>query len=218
MWAWNLLYFRPDRFQPSPNKSAEWNGGAYLVEGAGHCGACNTPKSFLGGDKTEHALRGTPVQGWFAPNITNDDRQGLGKWSITDIVAYLATGHNRVTAATGPMGEVVSFSTSNLSEADLKAIATYLKDTPGSPETSPKATASGPAIAAGGAIYRDVCSACHGLDGKGIPELVPSLPESQSLRSDDATTILRVWYCAARAVLRRRRNPPLLRCPPTAGS
>jgi mono/diheme cytochrome c family protein len=199
MAAWNLLYFHPGPLQPSPNKSSEWNRGAYLVQGLGHCGACHTPKSSLGGDKTEHALRGSPVQGWFAPNITNDSHQGLGTWSIEDIVAYLATGHNRVTAATGPMGEVVSFSTSNMSEADLKAIATYLKDEPGSREVSPKPTTSGSAIAAGGAIYRDVCSACHGLDGKGVPELVPSLAQSPSLRSDDVTTILRVVLRGARS-------------------
>src|SRR5215813_13438388 len=101
--------------------------------------------------------------------------------------------NNRVTAATGPMGEVVSFSTSNISEADLKAIATYQKDTPGSSAAPPKPTTSGPAVAAGGAIYRDVCSACHGLDGKGVPELVvPSLAEAPSLRSDDVTTLVRV--------------------------
>jgi mono/diheme cytochrome c family protein len=201
MAAWNELYFRPGPFQLSPNKSPEWNRGAYLVEGLGHCGACHTPKSFLGGDKTERALRGSPVQGWFAPNITNDSHQGLGTWSIADIVAYLATGHNRVTAATGPMSEVVSFSTSNMSEADLMAIATYLKDAPGSPEASPspKPTPSSPAIVAGGAIYRDVCSACHGLEGKGIPELVPSLAESPSLHSDDVTTILRVVLRGARS-------------------
>jgi mono/diheme cytochrome c family protein len=199
MWAWNELYFRPDRFQPSPHKSPEWNRGAYLVEGAGHCGACHTPKSFLGGDKTERALQGSPVQGWFAPNITNDDRQGLGSWSIADIVAYLETGHNRITAATGPMGEVITASTSNMSEPDLKAIATYLKDAPGSSNPSPKPTTSGPSIAAGGAIYRDVCSACHGLDGKGVPELVPSLAESSSLRADDVATILRVVLRGARS-------------------
>jgi mono/diheme cytochrome c family protein len=199
MWAWKLLYFRPERFQPSPNKSPESNRGAYLVEGLAHCGACHTPKSFLGGDKTERALQGSPVQGWFAPNITNDDRQGLGTWSIADIVAYLATGHNRVTAATGPMGEVVSFSTSNMSEFDLKAIATYLKDTSSSRGASPKPTTSGPNITAGGAIYRDLCSACHGLDGKGVPELIPSLAESPSLRSENAATILRVVLRGARS-------------------
>jgi len=79
------------------------------------------------------------------------------------------------------MGEVVSFSTSNISEADLKAIATYQKDTPGSSAAPPKPTTSGPAVAAGGAIYRDVCSACHGLDGKGVPELVRSLARSPVL-------------------------------------
>jgi len=98
------------------------------------------------------------------------------------------------------MGEVVSFSTSNISEADLKAIATYQKDTPGSSAAPPKPTTSGPAVAAGGAIYRDVCSACHGLDGKGVPELVvPSLAEAPSLRSDDVTTLVRVVLRGARS-------------------
>ncbi len=95
---------------PSPirNSRPEWNRGAFLVEGPGHCGACHTPKSFLGGDKTSEYLRGSNLQGWFAPDITNDDRRGLGHWSADDIVAYLKTGHNRITAATGPMAEEIT--------------------------------------------------------------------------------------------------------------
>src|SRR5262249_40394793 len=130
MIPWNALFFTPGAFQPVAGKSAEWNRGAYLVEGLGHCGMCHTPKNILGGDKSGERLQGYALQGWFAPDITNDSRRGLGSWSIDDIVEYLKTGHNRSSAATGLMSETVGLSTSHMKDADLKAIATYLKDQP----------------------------------------------------------------------------------------
>jgi mono/diheme cytochrome c family protein len=84
--GWNALFFTPGTFQPNPHKSAEWNRGAYLAEGLTHCGMCHTPKNFLGGDKTDESLNGYALQGWFAPNITNDARRGLGGWSVDEIV------------------------------------------------------------------------------------------------------------------------------------
>jgi mono/diheme cytochrome c family protein len=200
MAGWNLLYFKSGTYKAFPSKSPEWNRGAYLVEGPGHCGACHTPKSLLGGGKTSRALEGSPLQGWFAPNITNDNWLGLGTWSIADVVEYLSTGHNRITAATGPMGEVVTFSTSKMVDADLNAIATYLKDRPGSAGDSHQAVASGPAIAAGSAIYRDVCSGCHAIDGKGVTNLIPSLADSSAVRASDTSTTLRVVLRGARSV------------------
>lgn len=110
MWAWDTLYFRKGLFKPDKSKSAAWNRGAYLVEGPGHCGACHTPKTWLGGDKTSEALRGYAIQGWFAPDITNNGKSGLGRWSVDDIVTYLKTAHNRITATMGPMTEVVELS------------------------------------------------------------------------------------------------------------
>src|SRR5689334_16234841 len=82
MRAWDKLYFTEGEFKPDPQKSPEWNRGAYLVLGPGHCAACHTPKTTLGGDKTSESFRGSPVQGWFAPNITNDERTGIGRWSV----------------------------------------------------------------------------------------------------------------------------------------
>lgn len=199
MIAWNLLYFRPGVFRPAPDKSPEWNRGAYLVEGPGHCGACHTPKSSLGGDRSSQALQGSPVQGWFAPEITGNARLGIGSWSVDDVVSYLATGRNRVSSATGPMAEVVGHSTSRMSEADLRAIATYLKDAPGSSSASPKTDAQA-LQGAGAAIYRDVCSACHAPDGKGVAGLIPSLAESPSLRADDPSSILRIVLRGTRTV------------------
>src|SRR5260221_14498941 len=101
--AWDWLFFTAGRFEPAAGKSAEWNRGAYLVEGPGHCGVCHTAKNSLGGDKTSHALQGGVLQGWFAPKLTGDPHSGLGGWSVEDVVEYLKTGHNRITPATVPM-------------------------------------------------------------------------------------------------------------------
>src|SRR5580693_241650 len=110
--AWDRLFFRPGEFQPDAGKSAEWNRGAYLTEGLGHCGLCHTPKNELGGDERDRAMQGYALQGWFAADLTNDRRRGLGSWSVDDIAAYLKTGVNKFAAATGLMAETVGDSTS----------------------------------------------------------------------------------------------------------
>jgi mono/diheme cytochrome c family protein len=201
MTVWNSLYFRSGEFEPDPAKSAEWNRGAYLVEGLGHCGACHTPKTTLGGDDNAHALQGYALQGWFAPNITNDNERGLGGWSIGDIVSYLKTGHNPATASTGIMAEEISLSSSQMADADLTAIATFLKSLPGQTGSPPAPlSASDPAMVAGGAIFADECSACHGADGKGVPYLFPSLGGSPNVRSTDPASLIRVLLEGARSV------------------
>ena len=201
MAGWNALYFKSGEFKPDAAKSAEWNCGAYLVEGLGHCGACHTPKTRLGGDDLAHALQGYALQGWFAPNITNDNDRGLGGWSVSDIVAYLKTGHNPATASTGIMAEEISLSSSHMTDADLKAIATYLKDLPGQASSPPApVSASDPTMVAGTAIYSDECSACHGADGKGVAYLFPSLASSSNVRSADPASLIRVLLEGARSV------------------
>jgi len=87
MPLWNWLFFKKGDYAPDPTKSPEWNRGAYLVLGPGHCGACHTPKNFLGGDETSRALDGDQLQGWFAPNITGDRVIGIGGWSVEDIAS-----------------------------------------------------------------------------------------------------------------------------------
>ena len=200
MRVWNALYFREGDFEPDAKQSADWNRGAYLVDGPGHCGACHTPKTFLGGDKTDQYLKGAYLQGWSAPDITNNARLGLGGWSNDDLVSYLKSGHNRVTAATGPTGEVVTLSTAHMSDPDLNAIATYLKSLPGKTSAGTPLPANDPAMIVGSAIYRDQCSACHGLDGKGVAELFPSIADSSMVRSDDPTTSIRIVLRGARSV------------------
>jgi mono/diheme cytochrome c family protein len=175
MAAWNKLYFTPGEFHPNPDHSDEWNRGAYLVEGLMHCGAFHTPKSLAGGDKTSEALQGYTLQGWFAPDLTGDPRRGVGSWSLDDITTYLKTGHNRFAAAAGPMAEVVAKSSSKLSDADLHAVASRLKDQPVAKEASARPADSSQTMKLGAAIYVDECSACHTPSGAGIQRLFPAL-------------------------------------------
>lgn len=203
MRIWDALYFKQGEFEPDPSKPAEWNRGAFLVDGPGHCGACHTPKTFLGGDRTNLYLQGSYLQGWSAPDITNDKRTGLGNWSAQDIASYLKTGHNGITAATGPMAEAVSLSTSHMTDEDTKAIATYLKSLPGREDGDTPLPAGSATMIAGNAIYRDQCSACHGIEGKGIAKLFPAVASSSMVKSDDPTTVIRIVLRGARSVATR---------------
>jgi len=200
MLGWDWMFFTPGEYKPDPGQPADWNRGRYLVEGPGHCTSCHTNKNFLGADKSSGYLRGYLVQGWFAPDLTNDERTGLGRWSIDELIAYLKTGHNSTSTATGPMAEEIGHSSSRWNNDDLKAVAVYLKSLPGQKENPEKVWASDPAMVAGQAIYRDECSACHMIDGKGVPKLFPSLAEAPSVRSDDPTSLIRIILRGARSV------------------
>ena len=201
MAGWNLLNFSPKAFSPDAGKSAEWNRGAYLVNGAGHCGTCHTPKSLTGADKGGEFLRGGTLQGWFAPSLTNDGHKGIGAWSSDDIVAYLKTGANRFDIASGPMAEAVSQSTSRWSEADLQAVATYLKDMKDEAAPAPQAVAADdPAMMRGKAIYVDRCAACHVSSGQGQPSLFPTLAKAPLVNSTDPSSLIRVVLAGSQAV------------------
>jgi mono/diheme cytochrome c family protein len=200
MRVWNALYFTEGEFQPDPHQSPAWNRGAYLVQGPGHCTSCHTPKSLLGGDKAGESLRGFNLQGWFAPDITGDTSQGLGQWTEADITGYLKTGHNRFTAATGPMAEEIINSTSQYNDSDLSAMATYLKSLPQRQDQAAPAKAEPSVITAGQAIYRDQCSACHGIDGRGVAMLFPSLAQSSLAHASDPSSAIRIVLRGGRSV------------------
>jgi mono/diheme cytochrome c family protein len=201
MMVWNWLNFTPGRFVADPHQSAEWNRGAYLVQGPGHCGACHTPKTALGGDKTDAPLAGATLQGWFAPNITANQHNGIGRWSKDDLVQYLKTGTNNVTLASGPMAEAVTHSTSQMKDADVAAIATYLLGTgQGQADKPAPLAADNPTMKAGAAIYKDACAACHQDNGQGNAQLFPRLAGSSIVQSDDSTTLGRVVLEGSRAI------------------
>jgi mono/diheme cytochrome c family protein len=200
MMFWDWLYYRPGEWRPHEDRSAAWNRGAYIVQGPGHCAACHTPKTFLGGDERSRELQGYSLEGWFAPDLTDNAARGLAAWTATDVTEYLKTGHNRFEAASGPMAEEVRNSSSCMTTDDLTAIATYLKGEQSAPERETPLPADDPAMTAGAAIYRDTCSGCHKLDGSGVPYLIPNLAGSAAIASREPTTVLRVILHGAASV------------------
>lgn len=202
MTAWNAMFFTPGTFVPNPGRTEQYNRGAYLVEDAGHCGACHTPLNALGANKASQFLQSNQIDNWTAPNITNDARQGLGRWSVDDIVAYLHTGHNETSIATGPMAEVVAYSTSQMPDADLRAMAVYLKERGATGSAAPAALAQAdPRMRTGEAIYIDTCSACHNQTGAGVVNIFPRLANNPVVHQDDATSLVRVVLTGARGAV-----------------
>jgi mono/diheme cytochrome c family protein len=200
MRGWNWLFFKPGILMPDQQKSAEWNRGRYLVEGVSHCGACHTPKNVFGADKGGQAYGGNLVQGMFAPRLDAAERSGLKSWSVEDIAEYLQSGRNGKSHAGELMSEVVVNSTSKMSDADVRAMAVYLKDLPaGAPEpkVAPPPSAQ---MAAGEKLYNGACIACHEDDGSGSPRVYPPLPDNANLQSADASSTLRIILDGAQTV------------------
>ena len=200
MAGWNWLYPGPGRFTPAAGKSAEWNRGAYLVSGPGHCGTCHTPKTLLGSDRAA-ALSGASLQGWFAPEIANTGPYGVSTWNANDITTYLKSGWNGYAAATGPMAEVVENSTSQMRDGDLRAIAVYLKDQGGGANARAISVVSpdDPRMRSGKTLYQNNCVGCHGWDGKGQALIVPPLAANAILLQSSAQSLARVVLEGAQA-------------------
>jgi mono/diheme cytochrome c family protein len=208
MRGWNWLFFKPGILQPDQQKSTEWNRGRYLVEGAGHCGACHTPKDVFGADKNGRAFGGGLVHGQFAPRLDAAPRSGLQSWSVHDIVEYLQSGRNGRSHAGGLMADVVVNSTSKMSDSDVRAIAVYLKDLPaGAPEPHvvPPAETQ---MDDGARIYKRACIACHEMDGSGAPRIYPPLPGNASLQSAIPANTLRIILEGAHTVTTPRAPNP----------
>jgi mono/diheme cytochrome c family protein len=157
--AWRLLYFKPGVYQAQPARGAEWNRGAYLVEGLGHCAACHSPRNRLGA--SGEGLHGglIPVQGWYAPSLASKD---------PDLAQLLHTGVSPQGAVSGPMAEVVGRSLQHLSGSDVGAMAGYLASlTVDEGERQPAAPPPEGLLKLGGTLYGRHCADCHGKDGRG---------------------------------------------------
>lgn len=214
MWWWKLLFFQesPDAvvspLSPDKPPATQPARGAYLVEALAHCGACHTPKNFLGADKRNAAFQGGTIEHWLAPNLTGDRRSGLGNWSADEIVEYLQTGRNARALASGPMAEVVEVSTSKLHEADLHAIAAYLKDLPAGGRDV-QATKSDPEVLkAGEAIFVDACTACHQASGEALARVFAPLKGSAIVQSENPVSVIRVILKGSRAATTDRQPAP----------
>jgi len=176
MAIWATL-FNPDRrFSPVPEQSPEWNRGAYLVEAAGHCGECHTPRNPMQALDQRRKFAGGVAEGWNAYNISADKVSGIGDWSVGELTAYLSAGHAKGRgAASGPMGEAVALSLAHLTPSDIAAIVNYVRSVP--PVASGLPLIAGPAPATprlasldnpvGQRVFQGNCASCHGWTGAG---------------------------------------------------
>lgn len=197
--AWNRLFHDPQTFKVDASKSAQWNRGAYLVEGPGHCGACHTPRNLLGAEEKDMALTGGTLvdavrrdkyRTWSSVNLTSAPT-GLAAWSADAIVAYLKHGENDHAVLHGPMNEVVLNSTRYLDDADARAIAIYLKALPGNAQRAgPVASTS--QLHAGEMGYTVHCGTCHLPTGLGDKGLGVTLAGNAIVQASDPASLINV--------------------------
>jgi len=224
MALWNMAFLDTKPFQPNPAKDAVWNRGAYLVQGLGHCGACHTPRGLgfqekaMGdaGDSSKHFLSGETVEHWRALSLRN-------LWTVEQTALFLKTGQNDFATASGNMTDVIRHSTQHITDADLTAIATYLKSLPPGEHDLPM-TATPPTAAAaakmpadlyssrGGLGYVQFCNDCHRLDGAGVKNIFPPLAGNPTLMDRDPSTLIHImltgWKTAQTAAHPREWTMP----------
>ncbi|KAK46525.1 gluconate 2-dehydrogenase [Caballeronia jiangsuensis] len=198
MPLWNLFNFSPGRFVSDPSKSAEWNRGAYLVEGLGHCGECHTPRNWLGGLNRGERFGGATVAGWRAGNLTPERVAGIGAWRDDELLRFLSTGAAPGRAyAIGPMAKVVATSTQFLTTADLRAMIAYMRALPpvAVKDARSRTSFGRPArtdITAldtdGARLYAAACASCHGMTGEGSKPFPPLVHDGVTGALGTATT------------------------------
>ncbi|TDF82761.1 c-type cytochrome [Pseudomonas sp. H9] len=218
---WNWVFLDKQPFEPDPNRDPLINRGAYLVQGLGHCGACHTPRGIAfqekamsdAGSDGKHFLAGETVEHWRALSLRN-------LWTVPDTVELLKTGQNRFATVSGNMADVIHHSTQHFSDADLTAIASYLKSLPAGENDLPMPSvaltpATPPAdlfSSRGGLGYTQFCSDCHRTDGGGVPGMFPPLAGNPSIASADPTSLLHItltgWETAQTATHSRVYTMP----------
>jgi mono/diheme cytochrome c family protein len=196
--GWRTLYFTEGEYVSDPKQSAQWNRGAYLVQGLGHCAMCHTAINVLGGSSESKAFEGgmIPNQNWYAPSLTSNREAGLGNWDIQDIVDLLQAGTSHRGTVYGPMAEVVYNSLQYLSDEDVQAMAVYLKALP-QRDSEPPPTSQGrlvnPAVMElGRKVYAKQCAVCHGDEGKGHTPAFPPLAGNQSITMSSPVNSIRM--------------------------
>lgn len=217
LMAWRALYFEAGEYQNDDSQSAEWNRGAYLVQGLGHCNECHTDRNSLGAMNLKEPLAGgvIPVQGWYAPNLSMQKGGGLEGWSQEDVVQLLKTGLSSKGSALGPMADVVRNSTQYLTDADLKAMAVYLATLPAY-GVDKAAIAQASDYEQGKAIYTDNCVACHGKEGQGADGIYPALAGNTTVLEPTAANAVRSVLHGGFAPV-TYSNPEPYSMPPFAG-
>lgn len=207
--VWRALYFSPGVYKPDASRNAEWNRGAYLVNGLGHCTACHTARNVMGATEGLDLSGGLiPIQNWYAPSLVSPHEAGVGDWDRQEIVNLLKNGVSKRGSVNGPMAEVVQGSTQYLNSEDLNAMAQFLKELPGTsapgspkePEIalmagSPSATdavAPGSVAALGAKLYENNCAQCHGDKGQGVPNAYPALAGNRAVLMPQTVNLVQI--------------------------
>ena len=204
MVIWSILFNADSRFAPNTTQSPEWNRGAYLAEALAHCGECHTPRNLAFALDNRRKFAGALTAGWRAFNITSDKGSGIGDWSDDEVFAYLSTGHalGRGTAS-GPMGEAVDASFSQMAPADIHALVSYVRSVPPIASsdlpatlappapTSPKAGAT-TADALGKRIFEEACVSCHNWTGVSAISPFATIAGVRAVNDPAATNVAQI--------------------------
>ncbi len=207
--AWRLLYSpKVAAFDSAQYADATTARGAYLVQGLGHCGSCHTPRGWAMNEKAYNDssplyLSGSnaPIDGWMPINLRGDEITGLGRIDQENLKTLLWSGRSDHNAVFGGMREVVDNSLQYATEADINAIAQYLKSLapvdPKNPpfvydETTHKALANGDDSQRGAAIYLDSCAACHRTDGMGYEAVFPALAGNPAVQAENPISLINI--------------------------
>jgi mono/diheme cytochrome c family protein len=204
--VWRALFFEPESFQPDNSKSAQWNRGAYLVRGLGHCVACHSSRNMFGATSEKLELSGglIPMQGWYAPSLSSSKEAGVADWETQDIVDLLKAGLSTRGSVMGPMAEVVYRSTQHLTDEDLRAMSVFVKALPQASAEADETTwfswfsarkkqgLSEDRRRRGAKIYEQQCSQCHGDSGEGAVAAYPPLAGNRAVTMDIPANLIRI--------------------------
>jgi mono/diheme cytochrome c family protein len=203
MAAWSELFNPDNRFEPDTSKSPEWNRGAYLAEALAHCGECHTPRNLAFALNNRKKFAGAVTAGWRAFNISSDKSTGIGNWRDDDLISYLSIGHAAGHGtASGPMGEAVDHSLSQLAPEDIRAIIVYLRSVP--PTVSPDLPATlalpaptshkdgGTADARGKMVFEGACVSCHNWTGESAISPMATLTGAWAVNDPGATNVAQI--------------------------
>ena len=217
-WAmafWSALFNPDTRFEPDTSKSPEWNRGAYLAEALAHCGECHTPRNLAFALNNRKKFGGALTAGWRAFNISSDKATGLGAWSDDDIFSYLSIGHAAGHGtASGPMGEAVDQSFSQLAPEDIRAMVAYLRSVPAIASADLPATTAPAAPAShkdggstpdprGKMVFQGACVSCHGWTGESSLSPFATLTGAWAVNDPTATNVAQIVISGT-----RRHSPP----------
>lgn len=189
--VWRALYFKPAAYQLDAKATAEWNRGAYLVNSLGHCSACHAARNALGATDGLNLAGGLiPLQNWYAPSLVSSQEASVANWRLEDITALFKTGVSPGASVNGPMAEVVVGSTQHWTDADLNAMAVYLKALPVTASANPVKEFS--ATPHGSKVYEQHCAQCHGDNGQGMANAYPALAGNRAVLMPQKANLVQI--------------------------